>query len=110
MQGVVWSREKTLSPRLTQGAAGCHVEVFIPWKAAVLQIRLCVFPPPLKKLIVKYYISTPLEKLHLGDKLYIPELCKKAPIGVPVQGACAPHSFHNHFPGLSVGSSDTSWT
>lgn len=40
-----------------------------------------------EKLVIKHLPSTLLEEPHLGEKLCLPELCKGAPTGVPMQEA-----------------------
>ena len=63
---------------------------------------------PQKKLVVKHFTSTPLEKLHIGDKLCFTKLCKEATAGLPMQGDCAQHSFHTIFQ-VGKGSSEVCW-
>lgn len=88
----------TCAESLKPGSVG----VFTPWKSAMLQIRICLPPPPppRQKAGCQHLASTPLGKLHLGDKLCCPELCEEATAGLPPHaGGLCPAFVPRYFPG-----------
>lgn len=68
--------------------------------------QTCSFSFP-EKLVVNTFYQHMAEKARFGDKLF--QNLQGSPHRCPQGRACAQHSFHDYFPGLSSGSSDACW-